>query len=226
MPNTRQRVIYLFNEWKLAFSDKAFTRKVIFAHLFFILYSSLTQGFGSYVQARKGIHLKDQFLNLFPTFDFSLPIFLLLYGSIVTFIIVHIDKPRVIWRLFEMQLLVAVIRQVCILMVALEPPHGIIVLRDVFLENTFYPHNTPLTKDLFFSGHAASIWIYFLCAEKKYFKVAMFVSTFIMSYMILCMRIHYSYDVYGAIAITSIIYFAPSFIRSLATRVREKEQIG
>jgi hypothetical protein len=30
-----------------------------------------------------------------------------------------------------------------------------------------------------------------------------------MSFMILSMRVHYSYDVYGAIFFTTIIYFAP-----------------
>lgn len=228
MPTARQRIKYILNEWKTAFSDRSFVTKVVIAHVFFIAYSFVTQDISKYIQARKGIHLKDQVLNYFPSLDFSLPIFLLLYGSIVTFIILHIDKPRVVWRLFEMQIIVAVVRQLCILMIALEPPHGLIVLKDVFLENTFYPHDTPLTKDLFFSGHAASIWIYFLAAEKKYFKAAMLISTFIMSYMILCMRIHYSYDIYGAIVITSIIYYAPALFRSVATRVRErqKEQIA
>jgi hypothetical protein len=222
MPNTRQRITHIIDAWKVALSDKAFTMKLVIAPAIFLAYSFVTQGLGAYVEARKGIHLKDQFLNYFPSIDFSVAIFLLLYGSILTFILLHLDKPRIIFRFMEMHFLVALVRQICILMFALEPPHGIIILKDVFLENTFYPHDTPLTKDLFFSGHAASIWIYFLCAQKKYFKIAMLFATFVMSYMILCMRIHYSYDIYGAIIITSIIYFTPSLIRNYYAKVKEQ----
>jgi xanthine/uracil permease len=109
-----------------------------------------------------------------------------------------------------MHFLVAVVRQACILLVALEPPAGIIVLRDVFLENTVYPHNSPLTKDLFFSGHVASLWIYFLCAQRKYLKIYLGFATILVSFMVLSMRIHYTYDVYGAVFFTTIIYFLPS----------------
>jgi len=87
------------------------------------------------------------------------------------------------------------------------------VLKDVLLENTFYPHHTPLTKDLFFSGHVASICIYFLCARQKFLKVYFAFAILLMSFMILCMRVHYTYDVYGAVFFTVIIYFAPVWIR-------------
>ncbi|MCB9047756.1 MAG: hypothetical protein H6550_16595, partial [Chitinophagales bacterium] len=102
-------------------------------------------------------------------------------------------------------------------LIALEPPAGIIVLRDLFLENTVYPHDAPLTKDLFFSGHVASIWIYFLCAQRKFLKVYFVAATLCMAFMLLSMRVHYSYDVYGAIFFTTLIYFAPSRIRQYYT---------
>ena len=108
----------------------------------------------------------------------------------------------------------AVIRQLCILIIALEPPVGLIVLRDVFLENTVYPRHSPLTKDLFFSGHVASILIYFLIADGKYLKYYFAIAAVAMSTMILCMRVHYTYDVLGAIIITPLIYFAPVWYRN------------
>jgi hypothetical protein len=96
-------------------------------------------------------------------------------------------------------------------LVALEPPTGLIVLRDVFLENTVYPRESPLTKDLFFSGHVASIWLYFLCTENKLLKRFLFLATGVMAFMILSMRVHYTYDVYGAILITTVIYKFPAW---------------
>lgn len=200
--------------WKNALSDKAFTIKLLLAPGFFFLYSSVTQHLGSYVELRKGVQLEDKFLYLLPSFDFSIPIFIVLYTSLSLIILTHLDKPKIIFRVIEMHFWVAVIRQICILLVALDPPAGIIVLRDVFLENTVYPRHSPLTKDLFFSGHVASIWLYFLCAEKKMIRYYMIGASLLMSFMILSMRVHYTYDVLGAFLITTMIFKMPVWVKS------------
>lgn len=210
----------LIKEWTVQLSNKAFRRGLLIVPGLFIAYSSLTQYLSNYVEARKGIRLNDVLLHIFPAQDFSLPIFVLLYSSLLLLIITHLHKPKVIMRLIEMHFLVAVVRQICILLVALEPPVGIIVLRDVFLENTFYPHHTPLTKDLFFSGHVASIWIYFLCAQHRYLKFTFFLATLGMAFMILCMRVHYTYDVLGAFFFTTLIYFSPTRVRPYFNKVK------
>lgn len=200
--------------WKDELNDKLFRLKMLLVPGLFIMYSAVTQRLGDYVEMRKGAQLEDKLLTLFPSFDFSTPVFILLYASLFVLVLTHLSKPKIILRLIEMHFCVAVIRQACILLVALEPPSGIILLKDVFLENTFYPHHTPLTKDLFFSGHVASIWIYFLCAEKKYLKICLVFAAFLMSFMVLSMRVHYTYDVYGAVLFTTIIYYAPAWIRT------------
>lgn len=213
--NLRNNINDIIDAWKIALGDKAFRLKMLLVPGLFFAYSAVTQQLSNYIESRKGIQLEDRLLTMFPRFDFSTPVFLLLYISLFTLVITHLDKPKVILRIIEMHFLVAIIRQVCILLVALEPPAGIIVLRDLFLENTVYPRHSPLTKDLFFSGHVASIWIYFLCAKKSFLKIYLAFATVVMSFMILSMRVHYTYDVYGAVFFTTIIYFAPAWIRQL-----------
>ncbi len=205
----------VITSWKSAFSDKIFAIKVLLLPGLFVLYSAITQKIGLFIELRKGVQVNDVLLDFIPQYDFSLAIFCLLYTSLLLAILAHLHQPRVIYRIIEMHLLVAIIRQICIFCVALEPPVGIIVLRDVFLENTVYPRFSPLTKDLFFSGHVASIWLYFLCVEHKVIKKYLIFATILMSFMILSMRVHYTFDVYGAIAITSCIYFAPIWIKNL-----------
>lgn len=200
--------------WREALGERSFTLKLLLTPGLFFLYSAITQHLGNYVEMRKGVQLEDKLLYLFPSFDFSAPVFFLLYTSLALVVITHIDKPKIILRIIEMHFAVAVVRQICILLVALDPPSGLIVLRDMFLENTVYPRHTPLTKDLFFSGHVASVWLYFLCAEKKFVRYYMIAATFMMSFMILSMRVHYTYDVYGAFFFTTILYFAPVWIKS------------
>lgn len=210
----------VIKEWRLQLASKSFRRALLIMPGLFFAYSSVTQYLSNYVEARKGIRLHDTLLHLFPSHDFSFPIFVLLYSCLLLLILTHLHKPKVIVRLVEMHLLVAVVRQICILLVALEPPLGIIVLRDVFLENTVYPHNTPLTKDLFFSGHVASIWIYFLCAQQRYLKYAFLLATVSMAFMILCMRVHYTYDVLGALFFTTLIFYSPSRARIYYNKVK------
>ena len=187
----------------------------------FFAYSAITQQLGNYVEMRKGIRLTDKLLDFFPSQDFSVYIFMLLYASLFTVLVTHLNRPKVVLRVLEMHLFVAIVRQICILLLALEPPVGMIVLRDIFLENTVYPKHSPMTKDLFFSGHAASIWIYFLCAEKKYLKPLFLLATILMGFMLLSMRIHYSYDVFGAIFFTTLIYVTPTKVRSYYLRLKQ-----
>jgi hypothetical protein len=210
----------LIKEWRTSLLDKTFRWKLLIVPGLFFIYSAVTQHLSNYIESRKGVQLSDKLLTFFPSYDFSTFIFILLYSSLLVLIITHLHKPKVILRLIEMHFLVAVVRQICILIIALEPPAGIIVLRDVFLENTVYPHNTPLTKDLFFSGHVASVWIYFLCAQHRYLKTSFFIGTLIMSFMILSMRVHYTYDVLGALFFTTLIYFAPTRVKPYFNKVK------
>ncbi|MBK7689626.1 MAG: hypothetical protein IPK62_05930 [Bacteroidetes bacterium] len=205
----------IVSSWKAAFSDKLFAIKVLLLPGFFVLYSAVTQKLGIYIELRKGVQINDSILNFIPQYDFSIAIFCLLYTSLLLAIITHLHQPKIIYRIVEMHLLVAIIRQICIFCVALDPPAGIIILRDVFLENTVYPRFSPLTKDLFFSGHVASIWLYFLCVQHKLVKRYLIFATLLMSFMILSMRVHYSFDVYGAVLITTCIYFAPVWIKNV-----------
>lgn len=199
------RINHIKYAWKEELKDPVFCAKLISIPVLFLTYSWVTQHLGSYIQNRKGMLLADPFLAFFPKADYSGHIFLLLYSSVLIVIISHASKPGIILRLVQMHFAVAVCRQLCILSFALEPPVDIIILRDILLENTVYPH-APLTKDLFFSGHVASIWIYFLYTRSRPLKYCFALATIIMGWMILCMRVHYTYDILGALLFTSIIY--------------------
>lgn len=201
----RIRVSQAVNAWKEELKNPVFRAKIISIPVLFLTYSWITRHLGNYIQSRKGMLLADPLLDIFPRADYSAHIFLLLYSSIFIVLISQAGKPGIILRVVQVHFAVAVCRQLCILGIALEPPAGIIVLRDIFLENTVYPH-APLTKDLFFSGHVASVWIYFLYTSNKPLKYGFALATIIMSWMILCMRVHYTYDVLGALFFTSIIY--------------------
>ncbi|HAD32953.1 MAG TPA: hypothetical protein DCF44_00330 [Chitinophagaceae bacterium] len=214
MKRAQAYICEIFPAWKSAMSDYKFALKLLLVPGLFFVYSALTQNLGEYVEARKGILLHDVLLEWFPSFDFSVWVFLCLYGSLSLVVLTHLNDPKTIWRIIEMHFLIAVVRQVCILLIALEPPTGLIVLRDVFLENTVYPRQSPLTKDLFFSGHVASVYLYYLVAKVRWVKKNMVISVIAMVFMILSMRVHYTYDVYGAFLFTFLLYKAPVWWRN------------
>ena len=82
----------------------------------------------------------------------------------------------------------------CMYLLPLEPPIGIIPLRDFLLENTFYS-NQVMVKDLFFSGHTANLFLMALLLEHKKLKVIVFVICSIVGMMILLQHVHYTLDV-------------------------------
>jgi hypothetical protein len=202
----------IIDAWSLELQNRTFQLKLLLIPVVVYIYSAATKHMGNYIETRKGTRLEDKLLQLFPSIDFTIPVFILLYVSLFAVVLSLLAKPKMILRIIEMHLCIAVIRQVCIFIIALEPPSGIIVLHDLFLENSVYP-DAPLTKDLFFSGHVASVWLYFLVAEKRYLKIGLAFATGLMSFMILCMRIHYTYDVYGALFFTSAIFYMPVLVR-------------
>ncbi len=202
-----KNIICTYTNWRASLSTNSrFKMKAILLPFVFWIYSFITQSIGIYVENRQGIQLHNKILFKFPNMDFSFGIFLLLYTCMAAIIINNLRNPYKIIMIAEMHLYVAIVRQICILLLPLEAPLGIIPLQDILLENTFYPTGAPLTKDLFFSGHVASIWIYFLCASNKKLQFLFFIATILMSFMVLSMRIHYTYDVVGAIIFTTLIY--------------------
>jgi hypothetical protein len=212
MPNQSFR-LRLQSIWAAELKDRRSCLKLLLIPVCFTVYSWITRDLAVFIEARDGRLLQDKLLQCFPLLDCSTPIFILLYASFLSFILLHIGRPKIMLRMLELHLWVAIVRQVCILLVALEPPNELIVLRDVFLENTVYPHDAPLTKDLFFSGHVASIWIYFLCSQYRYHKLVLLLAAFCMSFMVLSMRVHYTYDVYAAVVVTTLLYVLGSRIR-------------
>lgn len=79
-------------------------------------------------------------------------------------------------------------------LVPLEPPVDIIPLQDDFLSGTFYDGRV-LLKDLFFSGHTASIAVLaFLIQDKKWSRMILTMSIIVGS-MLIMQHVHYTIDV-------------------------------
>lgn len=83
-----------------------------------------------------------------------------------------------------------------ILMVPLAAPAGLVELVDP-LTGVFYGH-TVITKDLFYSGHTASLLTMYFCLPKKSDRMLVLIATLIVGCLLLVQHVHYTIDVLAA----------------------------
>ena len=100
--------------------------------------------------------------------------------------------------------LLLVSRLICISLVPLNLPRGLINLHDP-ITDIFYG-NQLITKDLFYSGHTATMFLIFLCLKNKYDKAFALFATIAIAILLLVQHIHYTIDVVAAPFFTYLLY--------------------
>lgn len=82
-------------------------------------------------------------------------------------------------------------------LVPLDPPIGIIPLRDPFVEGAFYD-NKVLVKDLFFSGHTSNMVLLTLFMDIKWLKIILAFASAAVGYLLMVQHVHYAIDILAA----------------------------
>ncbi len=108
----------------------------------------------------------------------------------------------------------------CIVMylVPLDPPIGIIPLRDPFVEGAFYD-NKVLVKDLFFSGHTSNMVLLTLFMDIKWVKIVFAFASVSVGYLLMVQHVHYAIDI---IAAPFFAYLAYRLATTIAERLVSK----
>jgi len=176
---------------------------VITLFLLAIVLTSLAN-FLNYVEARKGVLLPDPLLNLFNPIDLTWLIFALIYISLVVAIATLAQNPKRLLFAVQLYTSMVLVRIVAMFLLPLEPPTTMIILNDPLVE--FFGTGQTLTKDLFFSGHTATLLILFLVSEKKIIKIVFLISTIAVAIAVLLQHVHYSIDVFAAVFFTYACY--------------------
>lgn len=160
--------------------------------------------FVNFVEYRQGVAFTDPILELFNPIDLTWLTFGLIYAALIIAVVSLINKPKQL--LFALQLygLMAFVRIIVMFLLPLEPPEKMILLKDPFVE--FFGSGQTLTKDLFFSGHTATLFILFLVSENKIIKTVFLISTIIVALCVLLQHVHYTIDVVAAVFFTYTCY--------------------
>lgn len=190
--------------WKKAWCTVQTRQQIITGTVLMLLVVAFLPHFFAYIESRPGVLLNDRLLALIPPHDVSAYIFALIWGMIALTVIRAVYKPSVYIVYCWSLLFVSIARIVAISIVALDPPHGLVPLTDP-LSSAFYGYSD-ITKDLFFSGHTATMMLVFLCLEKKADKIIAFIAMLGVMVLLLVQHIHYTIDVVFAPAMVYVCY--------------------
>ena len=157
------------------------------------------------IEARQGTLLNDAFLNALPRFDASLAVFISLWGAALLLICRVQKSPTMYLNFIWGYAFLFISRIISIGLTPLEPPADLIELRDP-LSNYFYG-STFITKDLFFSGHTASICLMAFCLVRPRDRWLVFIGTAVVGICVLIQRVHYTADVVAAPFFAWLMYW-------------------
>jgi hypothetical protein len=182
--------------WKIFLSNP--TRKYIFILTLVIFIVALNQleKFLIFIESRKGVVLDDPLFRHFLARDFNTPIFIIIYGSLIIALIALLPHPRYLMLALQTFIIMIFFRMIVMYVTPLEVPDACINLKDPFVFSV--GTGCVITKDLFFSGHVATLTILFLTARNKYLKYIFLVLTLILIILILLQKNHYTIDVLSA----------------------------
>jgi hypothetical protein len=196
--------ISLPQRWKSAFGNRSFKLKFIIAISVLLVTVCSLPFFFAFIEERKGIVLDDVFVRILPASNVSAIVFLIIWLVTGLMLVRAVQQPRVFILLLSAFTLLTLGRVVSMTLISLDPPSGLIELQDP-LTSFFYGRHF-ISKDLFFSGHTATMYLMFLCLPNKTEKRLALAATGIVGFLVLLQHVHYTVDVIVAPMFTWLVY--------------------
>ncbi len=175
--------------------------------------------FFRWLGARPGMIPPEPLLEHLPARDVSLPLFALLYALIVLALLVLVRHPERLVRGLQAYLLLLLLRMATMALVTLEPPPGLVPLHDPVIQH-FYPGNEPFTKDLFFSGHVATLCLLAFAVPRSRLRGLLWGCAVLVAAAVLVQHIHWTIDVLAAPLFAWIAWRGGGLMMGLCLRRR------
>ena len=196
--------------WKVTWKSRYRRYQMITGTVIMLAIVFTLPHFFGYLQKRKGVVLNDWLLARLPPQNVSVLIFALIWGMALLIIIRTIKNPSIYITFCWTYIFIYIVRFVTLSLVVLDPPRGMILLVDP-VNSAFY-HNAVITKDLFFSGHTATMVLIFLCLEKRTDKIIALIAAFAVACLLLVQHVHYTIDVLAAPVVVYTCYRLTRYI--------------
>lgn len=192
--------------WREAWQQPAFRFRLVAGLLILAILMSLLPGFFAHIEKREGIVLHDWLLHRLPAMNVSLLVFIVIWGGVGFGLWRSLQQPFVFQVVLWAYLLLILTRMLTIALVPLNPPAGLITLADP-LANIIYGEHF-ITKDLFYSGHTATLFLLFFCLDRPRDKAILLLASAAVGVLVLVQHVHYSIDVLMAPVFAWVCYYA------------------
>jgi len=198
-------LVHPYPKWLLAVKNVSFRSKLITGFILLLIVVILLPVFFQYIEHRKGYQLNDTLLDALPAADVSIAVFAIIWSMVLLFIVRSIGNPQLFLAYLYGFLFLCICRIITLTLVPLNAPAGLIPLADP-LSNFFYGTKDFITKDLFFSGHTATLCLFFFCFQRKWDKVIALICTIAVGFLVLIQHVHYTVDVVVAPTFTFLCF--------------------
>jgi membrane-associated phospholipid phosphatase len=192
--------------WSDAWQLKRFRYKTIIALLLVAIILIMLPTFFAFIEKRDGMVLQDYVLDAIPAMDVSIPTFTIIWSVVLLVFYRIYQNPRLFLLVAYSFILMCVLRMLTISLLPLNPPPGLIVLKDPIANIAYGGNGIFITKDLFYSGHTGNMFLFFLCLQHKWDKIIALTASFLVGILVMVQHIHYSIDVIAAFLFTFFIY--------------------
>ncbi|HKP60648.1 MAG TPA: phosphatase PAP2-related protein [Polyangiales bacterium] len=144
-------------------------------------------------ERRPGVTLVDPVLAALPAADLSVPLFVLIYGTLVITLGSLAYKPRALLVALQAYAVLASFRMLMMYTIPLEAPPGMILLIDPIVRA--FGDGPNWAKDLFFSGHTSTTFLCALSVRSRSLRLVCFAGCATVAALILVQHAHYTIDV-------------------------------
>jgi membrane-associated phospholipid phosphatase len=182
--------------WKENYKLKSVQYQLLFSIIILAVVLYFYSDFLNSIEAREGFSFKDPVLKLIKPVDLTWLIFISIYLSLLAGIVILIKNPLKLAFTIQIYFVLILVRMIAMYTVPFNPPPDMIPLNDPFVQ--FFGTGKLLTKDLFFSGHTATLFLLYLVVEKKSLKKIFLLLTVIIAVSVIVQHVHYFIDVFAA----------------------------
>ncbi len=197
-------------QWRPYWRNKLFRNKLALGILILVLLVAFLPYYFAFIEARRGIQLNDIVLNYIDSANVSIPTFIIIWSLSLWYLYKSANDPALILLILWGLNVLFISRIISIYLVPLDPPKDLVELIDP-ITNRFYGAKF-ITKDLFFSGHTATLVCLSLCLRKRKDQLIVLTGGIIVGILVLVQHVHYTIDVIAA-------FVFPYFIIKIARRI-------
>ena len=189
-------IVEIKSIWSEKLSEKSFRWRFIYSIIILAVALYIIAKYLKFIEQRPGFTFNDPLLLSFEAIDFTWVTFILMYGALLIAMISMTKHPRnMLWAIQAYSLVISM-RVITIYFMPLEAPPGIIPMEDPFI--AFFGSGQTFLKDLFFSGHTATMYLLFLVSPHKKLRWVFLIITALVAAAVILQHVHYTIDVIAA----------------------------